>query len=194
MGGGQVPYFIIFLAIFLAELPDKTSWATMSLASRGRALSVWAGSALALASQTALAIYAGQWLVRFPRNWIHALGAIAFLGFAVWYWRESREPNEGANSVSYRAAPGTRLFLQAFLMVFLAEFLDITQLATVAFSTRYPRHPVALFGIVTAALVLASGISSWTGRWVQNRVSPRRLSQLAALVFLSLGIWAAWSF
>lgn len=193
MGGGQVPYFIIFSAIFLAELPDKTSWATMSLASRGRPLSVWAGSALALASQTALAIYAGQWLARFPRNWVHGMGAIAFLGFAVWYWRESREPNGGEDSVSSRATPGARLFLQAFLTVFLAEFLDITQLATVAFSTRYPDHPVTLFGIVTAALVLASGISSWAGRWVQNWVSPRRLSQLAALLFLSLGIWAAWS-
>jgi len=188
-----VPYFIIFSAIFLAELPDKTSWATMSLASRGRPLSVWAGSALALASQTALAIYAGQWLARFPRHWVHGMGAIAFLGFAVWYWRESREPNEGADPVSSRAAPGARIFFQAFLMVFLAEFLDVTQLATVAFSTRYPDHPVALFGIVTAALVLASGLSSWAGRWVQNRVSPRRLSQLAALLFLGLGIWAAWS-
>src|SRR4051812_49326630 len=54
-----------FLAVFLAELGDKTQLATMSLAVGEKAkLAVFLGSALALVATSAIAVTAGEALAR----------------------------------------------------------------------------------------------------------------------------------
>ena len=66
-------------AFFLAELGDKTMITTASLAADRGALPVWIGSFAAMLSATALAVFAGQSLMRrvTPRTLSH-VGAAAF--------------------------------------------------------------------------------------------------------------------
>jgi putative Ca2+/H+ antiporter (TMEM165/GDT1 family) len=79
-----------FAAIFVAELGDKTQLATLSLASGGSSRwAVFAGSALALVTTSALAVLAGEavstvvspiWLRRSAGVVFLVLGAIFLLG------------------------------------------------------------------------------------------------------------------
>ena len=49
----------VFPIIFLGELPDKTMFASLVMASRGRALAVWVGAAAAFALHVAIAVTIG---------------------------------------------------------------------------------------------------------------------------------------
>ncbi len=81
-----------FIAIFLAEMGDKTQLATMSLAATGKdKWLVFASAALALVASTAVAVLAGEVVARHvPPIWIKraaggmflVLGAMMLLGRA----------------------------------------------------------------------------------------------------------------
>jgi putative Ca2+/H+ antiporter (TMEM165/GDT1 family) len=70
-----------FLAIFVAELGDKTQLATLSLAAGGSSRwVVFAGAALALAATTGLAVVLGEGLTRLvPAVWIRKGAGVLFL-------------------------------------------------------------------------------------------------------------------
>ena len=57
---------IVFGAIFLVELPDKTFIATLVLATRFRPLFVWIGVSLAFLVQTLVAVSVGGLLAQLP--------------------------------------------------------------------------------------------------------------------------------
>lgn len=75
-----------FLAVFVAELGDKTQLATLSFASSGQSrLSVFVGSALALVATSAIAVVAGEALSRvIPPLTLQRLAGVAFLVIGVW--------------------------------------------------------------------------------------------------------------
>lgn len=75
-----------FLAVFVAELGDKTQLATLSFASSGQSrLSVFLGSALALVATSAIAVVAGEALSRvIPPLTLQRLAGVAFLVIGIW--------------------------------------------------------------------------------------------------------------
>jgi putative Ca2+/H+ antiporter (TMEM165/GDT1 family) len=78
-----------FGAVFLAELGDKTQLATLSFATSGQSrLAVFIGSAAALVCTSALAVLAGEALVRVvsPRVLQRAAGALFVVigGWVLW--------------------------------------------------------------------------------------------------------------
>ena len=76
----------------------------------------------------------------------------------------------------------------AFLMIFLAELGDKTQIATFAFASQ-TKSPLSVFIGAALALVLTSFIGVVVGA-VAGRFVPQRLMKfLAALVFLGFGAW-----
>lgn len=74
-----------FLAIFLAEIGDKTQLATLSFAAGGRSrLAVFAGASLALIATSAIAVLAGEALARaIPPIWIRRAAGVLFLVLGV---------------------------------------------------------------------------------------------------------------
>ena len=76
-----------FLAIFLAELGDKTQLATLSLASGGSSRwLVFAGSALALVLSSAIATLAGEAVTRaVPAAWIQRAAGVLFIVLGIWF-------------------------------------------------------------------------------------------------------------
>lgn len=88
--------FSIFLAVFLAELGDKTQLATLLFASGGNhaPLAVFFAAAGALVLSTGMAVLAGAaaqtWLAGVP---LKLIAGLAFMALGAWmvvdYWRVS---------------------------------------------------------------------------------------------------------
>lgn len=74
-----------FFAVFLAEMGDKTQLATLSLASSGSSRwLVFAASALALVSTSAIAVLAGEAVARHvPPVWIKRVAGGLFIVLGV---------------------------------------------------------------------------------------------------------------
>jgi len=84
------PYIVIFTTVFMAELADKTQFATVLFASDGRynPWFVFIAAALALTVSTGLAVLLGtvaeRYLTAIPLKLIAGLGFIAIGGWTVW--------------------------------------------------------------------------------------------------------------
>jgi putative Ca2+/H+ antiporter (TMEM165/GDT1 family) len=76
----------------------------------------------------------------------------------------------------------------AFLMIFLAELGDKTQLSTFAFASQ-SKSPLSVFLGASLALVLSSFIGVILGGLVGRFVPERIMKVLAGLVFLGFGAW-----
>jgi len=221
----------VFPVIFISELPDKTMFASLVLATRGRALAVWCGAAAAFAVHVCIAVTVGAALFTWlPQRAVQAVAATLFLGGAALAFRGSAaspsETTAGTSSaepstpegpgVAESVAPGlpaeptadpapaqaappepsndavkaagpadparatantgptnpapavvpadsaARVFLTAFVVVFLAEWGDLTQILTASLAARF--HAPLTVGLgaglalwsVTALAVLAS--------------------------------------
>ena len=69
----------------LAEMSDKTSLATLTLASDHDWAGVWIGSTLGMVLADGLAIGVGTWLhQRLPAQLLHVLASLLFLMFGLW--------------------------------------------------------------------------------------------------------------
>src|ERR1044071_4116809 len=84
-----------YLAIFLAELGDKTQLSTLALAAGKSRPAVFCGAALALVTTTAIAVLAGDAVSRLvPPVWIRrAAGALFLVLGAVFLLSRSERPD-----------------------------------------------------------------------------------------------------
>jgi Ca2+/H+ antiporter, TMEM165/GDT1 family len=76
-----------FVAVFVAELGDKTQLATLSMsaASKSRWV-VFAGAALALVATSAIAVAAGEAITRVVSPlWIRRVAGVVFIGMGLLY-------------------------------------------------------------------------------------------------------------
>jgi putative Ca2+/H+ antiporter (TMEM165/GDT1 family) len=73
-----------YAAIFFAELGDKTQLATLALATEKSRWAVFAGSALALVTTSALAVLGGDLVARtIPPQWIRRGAGLMFVALGV---------------------------------------------------------------------------------------------------------------
>jgi putative Ca2+/H+ antiporter (TMEM165/GDT1 family) len=81
-----------FVAVFLAELGDKTQLATLTFAASGQSRwSVFIGSAAALVATSAIAVLAGEALVRvISPTLLKRLAGVAFVLIGAWVLWSSR--------------------------------------------------------------------------------------------------------
>jgi len=74
-------YFSTFLAIFLAEMGDKTQLATLSMAAGAKSRwPVFLGAASGLVLTSALAVVGGEFVYRYiPVHWVRRGAGVIFL-------------------------------------------------------------------------------------------------------------------
>ncbi|HKO50257.1 MAG TPA: TMEM165/GDT1 family protein [Polyangiaceae bacterium] len=192
----------VFGVIFIAELPDKTAVAALVLATRHRALPVFAGTASALIVQSLIAVAAGGLLALLPPRPVHIAAGVLFLVSAIWMWRSKQDAEPAAVAVELElelelegAGDATSLqepsfaaaFFKAFAVVFLAELGDLTQLGTAALAARF-RSPATVFAASALALCAVAALAVFLGNRLRRMINPRRVQKLAALVFAVLGL------
>lgn len=180
-----------FLVILPAELPDKTIFACLILASRYRPRYVFAGAAAAFTAQVALAVAAGGALSLLPHQGVQAATAAAFLVGAVLLWRHRPEEDEEITRATSRNAFWP-VSMTAFLVVFLAEFGDLTQIMTVSLAAKY-HDPLSVGAGATVALWVAAGLAVVVG-WRLLKVIPVSwLTRGAAVIMLALAGTSAYA-
>ena len=82
-----------------------------------------------------------------------------------------------------------KTLLPIFVSVFVAELGDKTQLATLLFATDQNLNRVGVFVAASAALVLSTLLAVVLGELVGRLVSPVVLQVVAALGFITIGVW-----
>jgi putative Ca2+/H+ antiporter (TMEM165/GDT1 family) len=176
----------IFGVIFVAELPDKTALTALVLATKYRPAPVFLGTAIALAVQSAVAVLAGSLLSLLPARPVHiGAGAVFLLSAAVMWFRKEPAPEDPESSTDRRSFWGT--FAAVFGVVFLAEWGDLTQLATAAFAAR-EHAPWLVFVSSTLALWGVAGVAVVVGRHTAKFLSPHTTKRVAAVLFAAIGV------
>lgn len=170
-----------FGVIFLAELGDKSQLVCMTLAARHRRWPVLIGAVAAFVVLNSLAVIFGvglaQWI---PERLLAAAVAILFAVFGVIALR-AEEADEDAPDQNWSHKG---IVLATFMMIFLAEMGDKTQLAIAGLGATLP--PVAVWTGATAALSLTSALGVWVGCRLLQVMPLHRLHQLSGVIFLVL--------
>jgi putative Ca2+/H+ antiporter (TMEM165/GDT1 family) len=176
----------VFGVIFVAELPDKTALAALLLATRHRALPVFVGASLALTVQSVIAVAAGSLLARLPPSVVHVGSGLLFVACAVLMWlRKTDEPAEAEGTKE--AAGFWSALWTVFLVVFVAEWGDLTQIGTAGFEAKYNAW-LTIFLASSLALWSVAALAVFVGNRAGKLLDPTTTQRLAAVVFASLGM------
>ncbi|MGB8861745.1 MAG: TMEM165/GDT1 family protein [Ilumatobacteraceae bacterium] len=183
-------FFVAFGTVFLAELPDKTMVASLVLTTRfRRPLAVWVGVSSAFVLHVVLAVSIGSLLRRLPTMPVRLAVAVLFLVGGTVLLRGDGDDdvaaNDGPSEVSFR-----RVALTAASVVGLAEFGDLTQLATAGIATRYSA-PIAVALGAWCALATVAALAVTAGRWIVQHVPLQLVQRIAGAVFIVFGVLSA---
>jgi putative Ca2+/H+ antiporter (TMEM165/GDT1 family) len=79
------PFWIVFVAFFLAELGDKTQIATLAISARyGAPFQVWLGATLGMVIVNCIGAFAGKWIGKhIPVMWLKVLASLIFFVFGL---------------------------------------------------------------------------------------------------------------
>jgi putative Ca2+/H+ antiporter (TMEM165/GDT1 family) len=181
-----------FALIFFAELPDKTALATVMMATRGRPFAIFVGVAAAFFIQSVVAVAFGGWIGRWPESYVHIGAGLLFVAFGVQAWFFQKDDQTEAEVEASQVSPRGQFLKnswQAFLVIFIAEWGDITQIATASLAARRPDQILAIFLSSVLALWLVTALAILLGRKVRHWIQPRKLKALSAIIFLLVGAY-----
>ncbi|MHB8670718.1 MAG: TMEM165/GDT1 family protein [Acidimicrobiales bacterium] len=180
----------VFAVIFPAELPDKTLLASLVLSTRFPPRPVWVGAAGAFAVHAAIAVAAGRALALLPHRAVEGVVCALFAAGAAWCWLTRAEEVAEDLGAAGTASSTARIVATAFVVVFLAEWGDITQVATANLAARY-RDPLAVFVGALLALWAVAALAVTSGRSLLRLISVRTVRRVTGAV---LGAFAVITF
>lgn len=182
-----------FALTFLAELPDKSMFASLVLSTRYRPSWVWTGAAAAFAVHMAIAVTAGRLLTLLPHRAVDAVVAGLFLAGSAWLLAASLRPAGRDDADAARQGGPRPSFLRvaaaSFGVVFLAEWGDITQLTTANLAARY--DPLAVFAGATLGLWVVAAAAVSIGAKSLDLIPMAWVQRITAAIMLGLGIYTA---
>jgi putative Ca2+/H+ antiporter (TMEM165/GDT1 family) len=97
-------------------------------------------------------------------------------------FEESAARRAGASSSTWRIA------LTSFIVLFTAEWGDLSQLLTAGLAAR-TGEPFSVFLGAWLALIIVAGIAVLIGGWLQKRVAMWRIRLVSAAVLAALAAW-----
>lgn len=183
-------FFSTFGLIFVAELPDKTALATLMMATQSSPWPLFVGVATAFLIQNIVAIMLGSVFGKLPVAWIHTASGLLFILFAWMALKRPTEKQEQAleNETRNTAQSFYQVAWKAFIVIFMAEWGDITQLATASLTARY-HAPLTLFTASTLSLWSVTAVVILIGNRLGKAIQPQLLNWAAALAFSSVGVY-----
>ncbi|MCO8100729.1 TMEM165/GDT1 family protein [Acinetobacter indicus] len=179
--------FLISTAIVaLAEMGDKTQLLALLLAARFRKpLPILLAILAATLINHGLSAALGQWITTIlsPEilRWILALG---FIGMAIWMLIPDQldDENESINKWQKYGVFGA-----TFILFFLAEIGDKTQIATVALAARFDSIFWVMNG-TTLGMMIANAPAVFIGNKMAEKLPVSLIHKIGALIFLIIGV------
>lgn len=98
---------------------------------------------------------------------------------------------ENANIVKQSAPiiPNTYILGKAFMMTFLAEWGDRSQIATIALAASFNPYIVTLGAVLGHLLCTAAAIK--LGSWISGKISEKKILTVGGVVFIISGLCTA---
>jgi putative Ca2+/H+ antiporter (TMEM165/GDT1 family) len=182
---------VAFGAVFLAELPDKTMVASLVMTTRyRRPLAVWFGVSCAFVLHVVLAVTIGSLLRNLPEAPVKFAVAALFLGGGVVLLRshDGGDDEDDDGRASADATTFLKVALTAASVVGLAEFGDLTQLATASIATQYSA-PLSVALGAWLALSAVAAIAVTAGSWIVQHIRLSIVQRTAGVLFLGFGTY-----
>lgn len=191
------PLLILLVAgvVLLAELPDKTMFASLVLGSRFKPQWVFLGNACAFIVHVTIAVTAGSLLRLAPKTVVESIVAALFLAGAVYLWvtRNNDEEEEGEEEVERETRTPRHIALAAFgtsfMVIFIGEWGDITQILTANLAAKY--HDALSVGIgAVIGLCAASLLAITLGQTLLKYLKVSVLHTIGAIVLLGFAAYS----
>ncbi len=165
----------------LAEFGDKTQLSILLLSSRTKKhLYLLLGVMLAFLIVDGVAVLIGSWIIDIvPMRILRIVSGIIFIIFGVLILRDKEV--DGKSRLYSRNS-----FLSGFVLIFITEWGDKTQIAAGIFATKYNALMV-LIGAMTA-LTLLSVMAIYLGKLAFEKVDKQMLTKIGGIVFMLMGI------
>jgi len=193
------------LLITVSEIGDKTFFIAMILAMQHSRRLVFAGASSALATMTMLSVGAGQTASLLPNIYIHygEIALFTIFGLKLLYDAtqmasqtcdvavvgEAKEAVEKAEKQIKDEKNNWAILLEAFVLIFIAEWGDRTQIATIALAAENNPIGVSIGGILGHAICAVIAVTS--GRILAGQITERQLTAAGGCLFIVFGIFAA---
>jgi Ca2+/H+ antiporter, TMEM165/GDT1 family len=179
----------VYPVIFLGELPDKTMFASLVLGTRGQPRSVWLGAAAAFFVHVVIATTIGVGLFHLvPHRALEAVVAVMFLAGAIFALIENDDGE--IELVAREEATHRQVFVTAFLVIFVAEWGDLTQILTANLAAHYNSPFSVGLGAVLALWSVAL-IAVVGGQGLMRFINVTVLRRCMAVILIALSIIAA---
>ncbi|AKG24831.1 TMEM165/GDT1 family protein [Calothrix sp. 336/3] len=192
------------LLITVSELGDKTFFIAVILSTQHPRRLVLPGVIAALAAMTILSVVLGQAVSLLPKVLIDYAEIVLFIAFGIKLIYDGSKMSqnscetevvEEAKEVIAKAEAQLKqknawaIFLEAFVLTFMAEWGDRTQFATIALAASNN-----VFGVTAGAILghsICAIIAVSCGKLIAGRISERQLTLIGGGLFILFGIIAA---
>lgn len=179
-------FLISTSVVALAEMGDKTQLLALLLAARFRKpVPILIAILLATTFNHGLSAVLGQWLttVLNPTVMVWVL-AIGFIAMALWMLVPDKLDDE-TDSINKWQRFG--VFGATFILFFLAEIGDKTQIATVALAARFDSVFWVMLG-TTVGMMIANAPAVFIGNKMADRLPISLIHKIGAAIFLVVGV------
>lgn len=179
--------FLISTSIVaLAEMGDKTQLLALLLSARFRKpIPILIAILLATLINHGISAVLGQWIttVLSPAILVWVL-AVGFIGMAFWMLIPDELDDETASINKWQKFG---VFGATFILFFLAEIGDKTQIATVALAARYDSIFWVMLG-TTLGMMIANAPAVFIGNKLAERLSIALIHKIGAAIFFIVGV------
>jgi putative Ca2+/H+ antiporter (TMEM165/GDT1 family) len=165
---------------------DKTQLLALLLSARFRKpIPILIAILLATLINHGISAVLGQWIttVLSPEILVWVLAA-GFIGMAFWMLIPDELDDETASINKWQKFG---VFGATFILFFLAEIGDKTQIATVALAARYDSIFLVMLG-TTLGMMIANAPAVFIGNKLAERLSISLIHKIGAVIFLIVGI------
>ena len=183
--------FVVFAVVAVLQLPGKSNFGVITLATRHPHRDVFIGASVGLGAATLVSVtlgYGAETVLGPYLLWVKIAGGLILVAFGV---REIlrvpgpiHEPGEGTPAV---ARTTRQVRTVALGLAFLLEMGDNTQILTIVFVAS-TGNVVLVFVAATAALVMITAFSSRGARYLQEHVPEERLRDILGGLLIAVGL------